>query len=234
MTEKISFEYPLLEQITKPEYRVYKTPDGDKLPSVTTILSQTKDMTVIDQWRERVGNEEADKIIDRSSDIGTQMHNAIESYFLGETPVFKKNLRGNIAKAMFSKIKKNFLNKIDYPVGIEVPIYYPGLYAGTVDMICVINGELCIIDWKNSRKMKKREWCVDYFVQGASYIMAHDELLKTNIKKFNVVMVSQPNDFGKIDLETYCIEKEELEKYKDNWIERLEKFYENFDLHAKE
>lgn len=232
--ESLSFEYPVLEQITKPDYRVYKTPCGQRLPSVTTVLSATKDMTAIDAWVERVGEEEAERIKNRSSNLGNLMHNAIEDYMVGKEPSFPKTMRGNIAKSMFRKIKKEFLDKkVESVVGIEVPIYYPGLYAGTVDFIAVVEGVLVIVDWKNSIKIKKRDWCSDYFTQGASYILAHDELFETNISEFRVVMASQPNDVGKVDYEEFVVKGEELEKHKDEWIERLETFYKNFDTHIK-
>ena len=88
------FEYHALKQINDPvrKQRVYETPSGERLPSVTTILSKTKDMTHLIEWKKRVGEQEAQRIVTEASGVGTAMHNNLEKFVKGEQRMPGKNL----------------------------------------------------------------------------------------------------------------------------------------------
>lgn len=75
------FEYPKLERVDTDIGRHYLDSDNKPVPSVTTVLSGTsKSKDGLIQWRNRVGDEEADRIIKQSTDIGTAVHEAIEKF----------------------------------------------------------------------------------------------------------------------------------------------------------
>jgi genome maintenance exonuclease 1 len=103
--------------------------------------------------------------------------------------------------------------------GSEVMLYYPEKYAGTTDLVGVYRGKPCIIDFKQTNKMKKREWIEDYFHQLAAYALAHDAVHGTDIKTGVVLMASQQGG-----TEEFITCGREFENYKSQWLARVEKF----------
>ena len=114
--------------------RLYLTPDGESLPSVTTVLSKTKDKSGLDRWRKRVGEKTAEKIIADSSRIGTALHLFIEHY-VNEHAYKDLTEVGVQAEKMAQVIIDEGLKDIDEVWGSEVHLYLPGKYAGTTDMV---------------------------------------------------------------------------------------------------
>ena len=162
------------------ESRLYLTPDGESLPSVTTVLSKAKDKSGLKKWRQRVGEEEAERIMRESARIGTALHLYIERL------VNKKGYKdlteiGQIAQKMAGIIIKEGLKDVTDVWGSEVNLYYPGKYAGTADMIALYQGRPAIIDFKQANRPKKREWVQDYLMQLSAYAMAHNKLFNTEI-----------------------------------------------------
>ena len=133
--------------------------DGTKLPSVTTILSATKDRSALDNWIKRVGQEEADRIKNEASSIGTEMHTVIENYIAG---IGYLNLtdKGEKARKMAHTILKN-QSKLSEVWGSEVSLAYEGKYAGATDLIGIWNDKTAILDWKQTNKPKRKEWIED-------------------------------------------------------------------------
>ena len=125
------FEYQSLKQINEGGKRVYETPNGDKVPSVTTILSKTKDMTHLNEWKQRVGEQVAQRIVKEASGIGSAMHNNLEKFLSGEQRVPGTNLVHVQANKMANQIIQNALVHVDEVWGIEQALYFPGLYSGT-------------------------------------------------------------------------------------------------------
>ena len=80
------YQYKSCQQINDPvtRKRVYRTPDGEHLPSVTTILSATKDMTALNEWRNRIGHDKAQQITTEAAGVGTAMHANLERFLIGE------------------------------------------------------------------------------------------------------------------------------------------------------
>ena len=212
------YDYKPLQRIDTPEGRRYIVGEERPLPSVTTILSKTKDLTAINKWKARVGEVEAERIKTEASGLGSGMHKNLENHILGE------NMTGNIMmKMLASVIIKNGLRKIDEVWGSEVALYAKGLYAGTTDVIGLFEGTPAIIDFKNSLKDKKREWIDDYFLQLVAYSMSHDEMFGTNISK-GVVMIATRD----LKYQEFIIEGDEFERYKMMWANRLCMYYDKY------
>ena len=181
--------------------RLYLTPEGESLPSVTSVLGKTKDKSFLKQWRARVGEKEAEKIIANSAQIGTALHLYIEHY-VNEHAYKDLTEIGQKAKTMAQVIidHDEGLKKVSEVWGSEVHLYYPGKYAGTTDMIGVYDGRPTIIDFKQTNRPKKREWVQDYLMQLAAYAMAHNKLFDTEIDQGVVLMCSRDLLFQKFEL----------------------------------
>ena len=180
--------------------RLYLTPDGEALPSVTTILSKTKDKSFLKKWRAKVGEEEAEKKIRDSAKIGTALHLYIERFVNGDK---YKDLTevGVQAEKMAQKIIDEAFKDITEIWGSEVHLYNPGKYAGTTDMVGVYKGRPTIIDFKQTNRPKKREWVQDYLMQLAAYAAAHNAMFDTEIEQGVVLMCSRDLTFQRFELE---------------------------------
>jgi len=198
--------------------RSYLTPDGEALPSVTTILSRTKDKTFLKEWRARVGEAQAEKIISDSSQIGTALHLYIEHYV---NKYDYKDLTevGIQAEKMAQVIINEGLKDIDEVWGSEVHLYYPSKYAGTTDMVGLYKGRPAIIDFKQTNKPKKREWVQDYLMQLAAYAHAHNHLFDTEIDQGVILMCSRDLIFQRFELTG------------ENFTRALDSFMKKLDLY---
>lgn len=175
--------------------RHYTTPSGARYPSVTTVLGKAPKPS-LDEWRERVGNAEADKIMKQSSKIGNIFHDACEDYINNKTV---SGLSG-IPKQLFSAVKKPLKDNITKVYSTEIPLWSDYLkVAGRSDLIADWNGVPSIVDYKNSRKPKIKEYCSDYFKQGACYskmlLETHDLLCKQIVIVIGVWGQPQPTIF---------------------------------------
>ena len=179
--------------------RLYLTPDGEALPSVTTVLSKTKDKTFLKKWRQKVGEKKAEQIIKDSAQIGTALHLYIERFVNGDK---YKDLTeiGIQAEKMAQKIIDESFKDLTEIWGSEVHLYYPGRYAGTTDMIGVYKGRPTIIDFKQTNRPKKREWVQDYLMQLSAYAVAHNKLFNTEIDQGVVLMCSRDLTFQRFEL----------------------------------
>ena len=213
-------KYPYNElNRTSPEgKRHYTTPDGRTVPSVTTILSQTKDMTHLIAWKKRVGEREAQRIATESANIGTVMHRSLERHVKGETRIPGSNLIQQQAHAMANVIIENGLKDVSEVWGSEINLYYPELYAGTTDLIGVYRGEPAILDFKQARKLKKKEWVEDYFLQCTAYGIAHNKLFGTDIKSGRIFICTQNNEFQTFEVDNWNY-------WSDQWFRKLEVYY---------
>lgn len=214
------FDYPALRRVQTKQGRQYVGEDQKPVPSVTTILSDTGDKTALIAWRKRVGEEEANRISKESAGLGTKVHNALEKHILGETVEFGNNMVSVMAKDMSNAMINEGFTNIDELWGVEVGLIAEGLYAGTSDAIGIYEGEDAIIDFKTAKKMKRREWIDDYFMQGCAYALAHNEMFDTDIKKVAILMVDRDSNF-----KDFVIEGKEFEEYCDKWSDRLADYY---------
>jgi len=200
--------------------RVYLTPDGESLPSVTSVLSKTKDKAFLKQWRKRVGEKTAEKIIADSSAIGTALHLYIEHY-VNEHAYKDLTEIGIKAETMAQVIIEQGLRDIDEVWGSEVHLYYPGKYAGTTDMVGLYKGRPAIIDFKQTNKPKKREWIQDYLMQLAAYAHAHNHLFDTEIDQGVIFMCSRDLLFQRFELTG------------ESFTRALDSFMKKLDLYNK-
>jgi len=214
------YDYPALRRVQTKQGRQYVGKDQKPVPSVTTILSDTGDKTALIAWRKRVGEEEANRISRESAGLGTKVHNALEKHILGESVEFGNNMVSVMAKDMSEAMINEGFTNINELWGVEVGLIAEGLYAGTSDAIGIYEGQDAIIDFKTAKKMKKREWIDDYFMQGCAYALAHNEMFGTDIKKVAILMVDRESNF-----KDFVIEGDEFEKYCDIWSERLADYY---------
>jgi hypothetical protein len=211
--------------------RVYLTPDGEKTPSVTTILGATKDQTHLIEWRKRVGEEQAAQITKEASGVGTAMHANLERFLAGIERMPGKNLVQVKANAMADQIIINGLSKVNEVWAMEQSLYFPGLYSGTTDLVGVYDGEPAVMDHKQTNKPKKLEWVEDYFLQLTAYILAHNEVYGTNIRRGVVFMCSRGDDSIKVGGETYQqfdLLPKDFNKYEDMWLNKVEDYYLNY------
>jgi len=215
------YNYLQGKQITDEESgsRVYDF-QGVRLPSVTTILAKTKNQEYLTAWKNKVGHEKAESIKNISSSRGTAMHKFLESHIQG---VGYDDLTeiGCQAKPMAEKIIEMGLTPIEEYYGSEVMLHYPGLYAGSTDLVCVHNGLETIVDFKQANRPKKEEWIEDYFIQIAAYAMAHDAYYDSTIRQ-GVIMICTPDLY----YQEFKIQDAELRSWKHKWLKRLDMYHE--------
>ena len=194
--------------------------NGARLPSVTTILGKTKNQQFLKDWKAKVGEQEAERIKNVSSSRGTSMHKFLENYITG---VGYDDLTaiGQEAKAMAEKVIDVGLTPVEEWYGSEVTLYYPGLYAGSTDLVCLHNGRETIVDFKQANRPKKKEWIEDYYLQIAAYAMAHDYVYGSSIRQ-GVIMVCTPDLY----YQEFRITDHELRTWKHKFLKRLDMYHE--------
>jgi len=218
---KKSNKYNYLQgtQIMDQGSRIYDVA-GYRLPSVTTVLGKTKNQQFLKDWKAKVGEAEAERIKNLSSKRGTSMHKFLEHYILG-TGYDDLTGLGQEAKAMAEKVIEIGLAPVEEYYGSEVTMYYPGLYAGSTDLVCSHNGVDAIVDFKQANRPKKKEWIEDYYLQIAAYAMAHDYVHESAIQK-GVIMICTPDLY----YQEYIIEGPELRQYKHKFLKRLDMYHD--------
>jgi genome maintenance exonuclease 1 len=216
------YQYKNCKQVNDPvtRKRVYLTPDGEKLPSVTTILSATKDMTALNEWRNRIGHEKAQQITTEAAGVGTAMHANLERFLIGEQRQPGNNPVHVQANKMADVIIENGLSKMNEVWAMEQSLYCPGLFSGTTDLVGVYDNQPAICDHKQTNKPKKAEWVEDYYLQLAAYATAHNEVYGTNIKRGVIFMCSRDLQYQQFDLLP-----ENFNKYQDMWLAKVEEYY---------
>jgi len=223
MKRNSSYRYPKTVREMVEGQRHYIS-NKEKLPSVTTILSATQSAEKresLAKWRERVGEAEATRIVDSAGARGTAMHKILEKYILGEGYLDETTV-GKQAHNMALQVIQSGLSNLTEYYGTECTLYYPGLYAGQTDLVAIHKGEDAIIDFKQTNKPKRREWIEDYCLQLAAYAMAHNFIYKTKITKGVVMMCSKDNYY-----QEFVIEGAEFQKYKHNFLRRVDEYYKN-------
>lgn len=165
-----------------PEGRLYETPSGNRYPSVTTVTGQATKHH-IDAWRKRVGDEVADRISKQAADRGTRIHSYCESFLLNEA------FTADMFDVDMWNTLKPVVDKIDNIHALEAMLYSDQLrMAGTVDCIGEYNGTLSVIDFKTSKRPKKREDIQHYFVQATAYSVMFEELFGISIPDITIII----------------------------------------------
>ena len=186
---------PVLIELKREEYngkRYYVSPSGRKLPSVTTFLSHFKGDS-IKKWRQKVGEEEANKISGRASRRGTKFHSLMESYISNQER--DSFLNGNVMpdmKLAFNNMLPT-LDRLDNVHYLETMLYSETLgLAGQVDCIAEFDGIPSVIDFKTSLKLKREDWILNYFEQCTCYSLMYEEM--TGIKAKQIVVLISVDD----------------------------------------
>ena len=217
------FNYPKSTRSIEDGLRKYLM-GGEKLPSVTSILQATKseeDKASLENWKQRVGYTQANKIKNEASNRGTSMHSYIEDFLRGRIneSFFESNEQyKNMAKEI---IEKGINGRLEEIYGMEETLYYPERYAGTADIIAIFEGKDVVIDFKQSNKPKKIDYIQDYFLQLGAYTLAHDVVHGTKMKAGIILLCTKD-----ILFQEFKIEGVELEMYQNLFLGRVKKFYE--------
>jgi len=229
------FNYQSLSRQTVEGRRLYSTPTGTRVPSVTTILDVTKpekNRQALNEWRKRVGTEKAQQITTEAANRGTKMHSYLEWYIRDDElkPSPSNPFHRPSWHMAQTVIQQGLVNCQEY-WGIEVPLYFPEVYAGTTDCIGIHSSNESIIDFKQTNKPKKREWIDDYFIQLCAYAEAHNEVHGTKIQRGVVMMCVKPvvdeqcNIIERPEYQEFILEGSDWEHYRSQWWHRVEQYY---------
>ena len=198
------FEIP--KRVEKDGIRYYVTPDGNHYPSITSVLSQQENLG-LEAWKEKVGKEEAKRISQESSRIGTAVHQLAE-FYLSNYIIKLENENKKIVDT-FNRLRF-LLGNINNIVGNEIALYSDLLrVAGTADCIAEYNGVPSVIDFKTSRKPKKEEWIDDYYMQTFAYKLMFEEMTGLEIKQV-VILVACVDQF---DVQVFKKPASDSDKY---------------------
>jgi len=206
-------EFPKLQQHNTEKLRFYMREGSEiRYPSVTTVTG-LKNAHFIKQWRERVGEKEANRVSARASGLGTQTHNLIEKYIKGE----EIGDLMPIHQDMFQRLKKFADDNIGTIRCIEGQMYSDHLaVAGTADLICEIDGKLTVVDWKTSSNKKTRSKITNYFMQSAAYAVMFEEHTGLPVSDIKIAITCQSGEF------------QLFEEKRDEWIGEFKNLREQY------
>ena len=223
------FNYTTFNRVNIDGKRHYDTPAG-KLPSVTTILDATKpeeEKRALFEWKKRVGAEKAQQITTEAANRGTKMHTYLERYIKdGVQPPKSSNFMHHDSWHMAEQVIHGGLNHCEEFWGVEVPLYYPQLYAGTTDCVGVHKNIPSIIDFKQSNKPKKREYIDGYFLQLVFYANAHNEVHGTNISQGVIMMCVKPDNNQTPLYQEFILQGDDWKRFNRMMWDRLEQYFE--------
>lgn len=207
---------PTLDRETIDGVRYYKIPEGTELLKFVSITSVTSfhNRHIFEDWRRKVGEEEANRINKAATSRGTDLHSIVENYLYNIPELPEKSL---ISKHLF-KIIRPEIDNINNIYALEQSLYSKVLgIAGTVDCIAEYKGELAVIDFKTSKSPKPREWLEHYFVQAAAYACMFYELTGIPVKRLVIIMACEDGE---------CVVYEETDKRK--YIKLLYSYIKEF------
>jgi len=229
------YSYEPIDRQSVEGKRLYRCPDGTKVPSVTTILDRTKPeekKAALAAWKKRVGEVKAQEIVTEASGRGTRMHKFLEDYIKqgsinepGTNPYSKQS------HVMALQVIDKGLCNVNEVWGVEVPLYYPGLYAGTTDGCGLHLNDESILDYKQTNKPKKEEWIEDYYLQLTAYALAHNKIHGTNIRKGVVLMCVSPKMNEQMEVvetpqyQEFILKPQDFSMWEARWWDRVEQYY---------
>ena len=200
-------------------YRVMMMGEDQRLPSVTTILSATKDLSALNAWAARIGPEAAEKIRDDAAAVGTSMHLVFDMMFRRRMLPRPQNWLTSKGYELGYKLINTFFGQLQEVWGSEVALYYPEKYAGTTDLVGIYRGKPAIIDFKQSLRPKRHEWISDYFHQLTAYAAAHNIVHGTKIESGVVLVACQTGE-----TQEFSIAGQEFRDYQNDWMDRVAQF----------
>jgi hypothetical protein len=200
--------------------RTYKVGEK-KVPSVTTILNATQSpekKASLDAWRERVGHQEAQRIMVDASIRGTEMHYVLEQYINGKG-YFNLSKKGAQARLMAHRLIEDGLGPLTKVFGSEVNLAYEDQWAGSTDLVAIYDGKPSIIDFKQSNKPKKEEYIIDYYYQIAAYSLAHKKQHGEILQGFIAICTKD------LLFQGFKMDQSKLSEYEDKWFKKVEQYY---------
>ena len=207
--DALNFE---LESVTTETGRTYKTPSGNTYPSITTVLSSYNKQAIY-EWRQRVGEEEANRISRKASNRGTKLHNTVEKYLLNEMSPLQMHTMMPDTKEFFLKLKPFLDTHVNNIYGIEQPLFSDRLrLAGRCDCIGEWDGKISIIDWKTANYSKEKEQIANYFMQASAYAEMFGERTGIEINQI-VIAIAVENQQPQIFMEEKSKYLTELNNY---------------------
>jgi len=205
--EHVDVELKEMVAETTESGRIYKTPEGIGLPSITTVLSILSRDSIA-KWRSRVGEAEANKISHRASTRGTRVHEICEKY-VDNDPDYKEGYTPDIIES-FMQLQPILDERLTKVYAQEAPLYSTHLgVAGRVDCVGIFDGKLSIIDYKTSMKPKRLDWIKNYFMQESAYAIMWEERTGMPITQL-VTIISVDNAEPQVFIE-----------HRDNWVRPL-------------
>lgn len=217
------FDYLKAQYVTINRKRYYSF-DGVAYPSVTAILSATKperDRQALQNWRRRVGYQQAQKITTQAATRGTSIHSAIK-YYLRQQPVPE-----DIDSNPFWHSILPVLSQLDRVHLVESAIYHREEgYAGCYDCLGEWQGKLCVFDWKTASKPKQQQWITDYCLQVAAYISAINHFYGVNIQQ-GIVAIALDGQPAQL----FVLEADDLANYQRQFFNRLRLFATSYVNH---
>jgi len=200
--------------------RTYKVGEK-KVPSVTTILSATQSpekKASLDAWRERVGYQEAQRIMNQAATRGTEMHYVLENYING-VGYFNLSKEGAQARLMAHRVIEDGLGPLTTIFGSEVNLAYEDKWAGSTDLVGLYDDKPTIIDFKQSNKPKREEWIEDYYYQIAAYSLAHKKQHGEILQGFIAVCTKD------LLFQGFKMDQSKLSEYEDKWFKKVDQYY---------
>jgi len=191
-----------------------------KVPSVTTILSATQSpekKRTLENWRNRIGHEEAARITNQAATRGTEMHYVLEHYMKGQGYLNLSN-SGSQPRMMAHRIVEN-LDKLSEVYGTEVSLAYEDQWAGSTDLVCMYDGKPTIADFKQSNKPKREEWIEDYYYQIAAYSLAHKKQYGEIVQGMILICTKD------LLFQRFMMNQDLLSKYEEKWFSRVDDYY---------
>jgi hypothetical protein len=203
----IDLGYDDLTANTSESGRLYETPDGKNYPSITTVLSILSN-DAIKAWRQRVGEDEANRVMYRASERGTAVHAIIEDY-LNNVDDYRSRYMPNVIENFLS-LKPILDTRIGKIYAQEVPLFSHHLkVAGRVDCVAEFDGKISIIDFKTSKRPKSRDKITNYFMQESAYAIMFEERTGMPITQL-VTLIAVDNAPPEVYIE-----------HRDNWTKPL-------------
>lgn len=202
--------------------RRYVTPSGVKYPSITTVLGSFSKEAIV-AWRERVGAEAANKVSHHAVVRGSALHTLAENYLNNVEEYMPPGTMPHVS-SMFTPVRKVLDRAVDEVYMQEVALYSDHLrVAGRVDLVGRFRGKKCIIDFKTSNRVKKREDIADYFIQATAYAIMVEERTGVSIPGIVIVMA--------VDNSDECLVFEEK---RDQWVPALLQKMKDFEERVRD
>ena len=225
MFNHVSVDIPEVSTKTVNRKRFYVTPTG-LFPSITTVLGARKEkQKVLQEWRNRVGNDVANHIMRTAASRGTAVHHMCED-FLNNKEVIKEE-QSFLPWCLFSQLKPTMEKSINNIFAQECGLWSEKYrLAGRVDCIAEWNGVPSIIDFKTSRSERKDDYNFEYYMQASAYAEMFQERTGIEINQIVILVVTEDGlvqEFVK-DKNDYLQDLvDTIDQFTEEWVKENEK-----------